>query len=237
VYKNIGGKAVAFSVEKCTMNVTVAENGDMNVVATIIAADAVQYEVTMISKYNEYLDYDATKGAIDRTYNALDNVLLETYDNDNAAYMEISAADGSDLCALYFIVEEYDDAITIQPGLYTISKSLDAMTVLASVGAVENSPYPSFYAKQNAQGNLVAPLYFMVGGTVEVKNENGNLYIEVNAVNSYGVPMHIVYNGTATSNVENIGAVTSDAEKKIEHGQLLIFRNGKAYNALGTQVK
>jgi hypothetical protein len=219
------------------MNVTVAENGDMNVVATIIAADAVQYEVTMTSKYNEYLDYDATEGAIDRTYNALDNVLLETYDNDNAAYMEIMAADGSDLCALYFFVEEFDDAITIQPGLYTISKSLDAMTVLASVGAVENSPYPSFYAKQNAQGNLVAPLYFMVGGTVEVKNENGNLYIEVNAVNSYGVPMHIVYNGTATSNVENIGAVTSDAEKKIEHGQLLIFRNGKAYNALGTQVK
>lgn len=237
VYKNIGGKAVAFSVEKCTMNVTVAENGDMNVVATIIAADAVQYEVTMISKYNEYLDYDATEGAIDRTYNALDNVLLETYDNDNAAYMEIMAADGSDLCALYFFVEEFDDAITIQPGVYTISKSLDAMTVLASVGAVENSPYPSFYAKQNAQGNLVAPLYFMVGGTVEVKNENGNLYIEVNAVNSYGVPMHIVYNGTATSNVENIGAVTFDVEKKINNGQLFIIRNGKVYNALGAQVK
>ena len=237
VYKNIGGKAVAFSVEKCTMNVTVAENGDMNVVATIIASDAVQYEVTMTSKYNEYLDYDATEGAIDRTYNATDSVLLETYDNDNAAYMEISAADGSDLCALYFIVEDFDDAITIQPGMYTISKSLDAMTVLASVGAVDNSPYPSFYAKQNAEGNLVAPLYFMVGGTVEVKNENGNLYIEVNAVNSYGVPMHIVYDATPTTGIENVGVVTFDVEKKIDNGQLLIIRNGKAYNALGAKVK
>ena len=237
VYKNIGGKAVAFSVEKCTMNVTVAENGDMNVVATIIASDAVQYEVTMTSKYNEYLDYDATEGAIDRTYNATDSVLLETYDNDNAAYMEITAADGSDLCALYFIVEDFDDAITIQPGMYTISKSLDAMTVLASVGAVDNSPYPSFYAKQNAQGNLVAPLYFMVGGTVEVKNENGNLYIEVNAVNSYEVPMHIVYDATPTTGIENVGAEMMDTEKKIENGQLLIIRNGKAYNALGAKVK
>lgn len=237
VYKNIGGKAVAFSVEKCTMNVTVAENGDMNVVATIIASDAVQYEVTMTSKYNEYLDYDATEGAIDRTYNATDSVLLETYDNNNAAYMEIMAADGSDLCALYFFVEEFDDAITIQPGVYTISKSLDAMTVLASVGAVDNSPYPSFYAKQNAQGNLVAPLYFMVGGTVEVKNENGNLYLEVNAVNSYGVPMHIVYDATPTTGIENIGVVTFDVEKKINNGQLLIIRNGKVYNALGAQVK
>ena len=237
VYKNIGGKAVAFSVEKCTMNVTVAENGDMNVVATIVASDAVQYEVTMISKYNEYLDYDATEGAIDRTYNATDSVLLETYDNDNAAYMEIMAADGSDLCALYFFVEEFDDAITIQPGVYTISKSLDAMTVLASVGAVDNSPYPSFYAKQNAQGNLVAPLYFMVGGTVEVKNENGNLYIDVNAVNSYGVPMHIVYDATPTTGIENVGVATFDVEKKINNGQLLIIRNGKVYNALGAQVK
>ncbi len=237
VYKNIGGKAVAFSVEKCTMNVTVAENGDMNVVATIIASDAVQYEVTMTSKYNEYLDYDATEGAIDRTYNATDSVLLETYEDDYAAYMEISAADGSDLCALYFIVEDFDDAITIQPGMYTISKSLDAMTVLASVGAVDNSPYPSFYAKQNAEGNLVAPLYFMVGGTVEVKNENGNLYIEVNAVNSYGVPMHIVYDATPTTSIENVGAEMMDTEKKIENGQLLIIRNGKAYNALGAKVK
>ena len=237
VYKNIGGKAVAFSIEKCTMNVTVAENGDMTVVATIIASDAVQYEVTMTSKYNEYLDYDATEGAIDRTYNATDSVLLETYENDDAAYMEIMAADGSDLCALYFIVEDFDAEITIQPGVYTISKSLDAMTVLASVGAVDNSPYPSFYAKQNAQGNLVAPLYFMVGGTVEVKNENGNLYVEVNAVNSYGVPMHIVYDATPTTGIENVGVATFDVEKKIDNGQLLIIRNGKAYNAQGAQVK
>lgn len=237
VYKNIGGKAVAFSVEKCTMNVTVAENGDMNVVATIIASDAVQYEVTMTSKYNEYLDYDATEGAVDRTYNATDSLFLEEYENDNSVYIEIMAADGSDLCALYFFVEEFDDAITIQPGVYTINKSLDAMTVLASVGAVENRPYPSFYAKQNAQGDLVAPLYFMVGGTVEVKNENGNLYIEVNAVNSYGVPMHIVYDATPTTGIENVGTTMLDVEKKIENGQLIIIRNGKAYNAQGAQVK
>jgi hypothetical protein len=238
VYKNIGGKAVAFSVEKCTMNVTVAENGDMNVVATIIAADAVQYEVTMISKYNEYLDYDATEGAIDRTYNALDNVLLETYDNDNAAYMEIMAADGSDLCALYFFVEEFDDAITIQPGVYTISKSLDAMTVLASVGAVDDSPYPSFYAKQNAQGQLVAPLYFLVGGTVTVEKVDGKMKLEVNAVNSYDVPVHIVYDATqgTGSAVENV-KLEVKAVKMIKNSQLIINREGKMYNAQGAQVK
>ena len=236
VYKNIGGKAIQYSVEKCTMNVTVADNGDMTVVATIIASDAVQYEVTMTTNYNEHLDYDATSGAVDRTYSAADEVLLETYEDDNAAYIEITAADGSDLVALYFVVDEYDDQITIQPGTYPINKTLNPTTVMASVGAVDNSPYPSFYAKMNAQGYLVAPLYFFVDGTVEVKNENGKLYIEVNALNSYGVPVHIVYNAAATA-VDNIGTTMMDVEKKIENGQLIIIRNGKAYNAIGAQVK
>ena len=238
VYKNINGRAVAYSVEKCTMNVTVAENGDMTVLATIIAADAVQYEVTMTAKYNEYLDYDATQGAIDRTYNATDSVLLETYDNDNAAYMEIMAADGSDLCALYFIVEDFDEELTIQPGVYTISKSLDAMTVLASVGAVDNSPYPSFYAKQNAQGQLVAPLYFLVGGTVTVEKVDGKMKLEVNAVNSYDVPVHIVYDATqgAGTAVENV-KLEVKAVKMIKNSQLIINRDGKMYNAQGAQVK
>ena len=237
VYKNIGGRAVQYSVEKCTMNVTVADNGDMTVLATIIASDAVQYEVTMTSKYNEYLDYDAATGAVDRAYNTTDSLYLETYEDDNSVYMEIYGADGSDLCALYFFVEEFDDEITIQPGTYPINKSLDPTTVLASVGAVNNSPYPSFYARTNAQGQLLAPLYFLVGGTVEVENRNGNLYLEVNALNSYDVPVHIVYNGVKKgSSVENI-IETTKTTKKITNGQLLIIREGNTYNVLGTQVK
>ncbi len=237
VYKNINGRAVAYSVEKCTMNVTVAENGDMTVVATLIASDAVQYEVTMTSKYNEYLDYDATTDAVDRTYNATDKVLLEKYENDYAAYMEICAADGSDLVALYFVVDEYDDEITIPAGIYPINKTLEPTTVMASVGAVDGSPYPSFYAKMNAQGQLVAPLYFFVDGTVEVKNESGSLYIEVNAVNSYGVPVHIVYDpsGTGLEDVEVENVVGT--QKIVKDGQIYIIRNGKAYNAVGAQVK
>jgi hypothetical protein len=77
----------------------------------------------------------------------------------------------------------------------------------------------------------------MVGGTVEVKNENGNLYVEVNAVNSYGVPMHIVYDATPTTGIGNVGLATLDVEKKIDNGQLFIIRNGKVYNAQGAQVK
>ena len=237
VYKNVNGEAVPFSVEKCTMTVTEEANGAIKAVASLIAADAVQYEVTMTTTYNNHLNYDAEEGAIDRTFTADDEVIVESYD-DGSSYFEVMAADGSDILALYFIAEDYDNEITFMPGTYTISDSQDYMTVLASVGVVGGSVYPSFYGFMSADGRgLVTPLYFLVGGTVVVEKRDGKLYIEVNAVNSYNVPIHIVFDGTKkTSGVENV-TTEKDASKRIENGQLLINRNGNTYNVLGAQIQ
>ena len=237
VYKNVNGEAVPFSVEKCTMTVTEEANGAIKAVATLIAADAVQYEVTMTTTYNNHLNYDAEEGAIDRTFTADDEVIIEVYD-DGSSYFEVMAADGSDILALYFIAEDYDKDITFMPGTYTISDSQDYMTVLASVGVVGGSVYPSFYGFMSADGRgLVTPLYFLVGGSVVVEKRDGKLYIEVNAVNSYNVPIHIVFDGTKkTSGVENV-TTEKGASKRIENGQLLINRNGNTYNVLGAQIQ
>ena len=236
VYKNINGEAVPFSVEKCTMTVTEEANGAIKAVATLIAADAVQYEVTMATTYNNHLNYDAEEGAIDRTFTANDEVIIEKYE-DGTSYFEVMAADGSDICALYFIAEDFDKDITFMPGTYQINDSEDYMTVLASVGVVGQSIYPSFYGFMSEDGRgIVTPLYFLVGGTVEVEKRDGKLYIEVNAVNSYNVPVHIVFDGTV-SGVENINVNVEGISKQIVDGQLVIIRDGKAYNALGTQVK
>ena len=187
--------------------------------------------------YNNHLNYDAEEGAIDRPFTANDEVLIEKY-NDGSSYFEVMAADNSDLCALYFIAEEYDKDITFMPGTYTISDSQDYMTVLASAGVVGGKVNPSFYGLMSEDGKgIVPPLYFIVGGTVEVENRNGKLYIEVNAVNSYNVPIHIVFDGTKqTTAVENI-TTEKGATKRIENGQLLINRNGELFNVLGTRVQ
>lgn len=237
VYKNVNGEAVPYSVEKCTMTVTEDANGAIKAVASLIAADAVQYEVTMTTTYNNHLNYDAEKGAIDRTFTANDEVIIEKHD-DGSAYFEVMAADGSDICSLYFFAEDYDKDITFMPGTYEINDSEDYMTVLASVGILGQSIYPSFYGFLSEDGRgVVTPLYFLVGGTVEVENRDGKLYIEVNAVNSYNVPVHIVFDGTkGSTGVENISTATS-ATKMINNGQLVITRGGKVYNAQGAQVK
>lgn len=237
VYKNVNGEAVPYSVEKCTMTVTEDANGAIKAVASLIAADAVQYEVTMTTTYNNHLNYDAEEGAIDRTFTADDEVFIEKHDN-GSAYFEVMAADGSDICSLYFIAEDFDKDITFMPGTYEINDSEDYMTVLASVGIVGQSIYPSFYGFLSEDGRgVVTPLYFLVGGTVEVENRDGKLYIEVNAVNSYNVPVHIVFDGTkGSTGVENISTATS-ATKMINNGQLVITRGGKVYNAQGAEVK
>jgi hypothetical protein len=86
-------------------------------------------------------------------------------------------------------------------------------------------------------GSLITPLWLLVDGTVEVtKTEDGKPYLEVNAVNSYGVEVHIVFDGTATG-IENINVNVEGLQKQIVDGQLVIIRDGKAYNAQGAQLK
>ena len=76
----------------------------------------------------------------------------------------------------------------------------------------------------------------MVGGTVIVEKINGQLKVEVNAVNSYDVPIHIVYDGT-TTDLSNTQIPIADTKKVLRDGQLVIIRNGKAYTSIGVQVK
>ena len=60
--------------------------------------------------------------------------------------------------------------------------------------------------------------------------------MEVNAYNSYGVPVHIIYDGRGTG-LENVEGTTTTATKQFVNGQLLIKRNGEIFNATGARVK
>ena len=108
---------------------------------------------------------------------------------------------------------------------------------MASTGIdLDGNVMPSYYAGY-ADGWLVEPFYFFQTGTVEVtKDAEGQLSFEINAVNSCGIPVHIVY-GNAASGVENIDVNVVGVQKQIVDGQLVIIRDGKAYNAHGAQVK
>lgn len=227
-----------YTIEKGELVVEHVADGTITAEAKFIARNGVYYHVKMTSEYNVHLDFDEPEEIIDRTYTTDDYVTIDDQTEKNGyIYLALEAADGSDMAAFFFFVEEVDEDIIVPAGVYPIDASEEYGTVYANPGVQGDGVWPSFYARMMEDGSLITPLWLLVDGTVEVtKTEDGKPYLEVNAVNSYGVEVHIVFDGTATG-LENINVNIEGIRKQIIDGQLVIIRDGKAYNAQGSQVK
>ena len=226
-----------YSVEKGTMTVTLDAEGNIVAKVSVICSNAVQYEMTMTSKFDKpHLQYDADYG-VEKAYTAADVVTAEFDADYGMGYWQVKAADGSDVCALYFFAEEEDADIVIPAGVYPIDDSMDYGTVYASEGYDPNYGLsPSYYAHYLEDDYLSVPVWCMVSGTVTVEKVDGKMKMTIDAINSYDQEIKITYDGTTTG-VENINVNVEGLRKQIVDGQLVIIRDGKAYNAQGAQVK
>ena len=230
-----------YTVEKGELVVSMAEDGSITAKAEVICEDAKCYRITMYSQYERpHLDYDTEEGNVERAYGVEDEIKIDDLTlSEGLIVMQATAQDQSDMMVLYFFANEADKAVTIPAGVYPINRSLMAGSVLASTGANEdNTVSPSIYA--TLTDGYLEELYFMVDGEVMVENKDGYLHVEVNAVNSYGVPVHIVYDGTpvntAVENTHNQSPMTH-SHKMLRNGRLLIMRNGAIYDITGAPVK
>ena len=227
--------------DKGELTVTVDKEKNITLTGYIIYEDAIQYNITMKSKIQRvHLDYDSQDTPVDRIFTAQDEVtILDLIEDQGAIYFSVQSREYWDVFDFYLIVEEADAETVLPVGEYEISSSGDYNTVLAGQGIdfYWGVATPGLYAHMSEDGYLLDPMYFFVEGNVVVsKNDNGSLRVEVNALNSYDVPVHIVYDASATA-VENINVNVEGVNKQIIDGQLYIIRDGKAFNAMGTQVK
>ena len=219
------------SIEKGNAKVTMDGEQNVTLVGTFIAQDGVQYNITLTTKVDiPRLDDDMTSGSIDCVITG-DDITLEDMTAENGTIFFDVMTD-KELLALYFYVEEADPEIVIPEGTYYIDESQDYFTVNASDGSI--GTYPTFYATHN--GKDFTSMYFFVSGTVEVVNKQGKLYMEINARNSYNVPAHIIYDGSVTTGILDTQIPTHDTQKVLRDGQLLIIRNGNAFNLMGARV-
>ena len=221
------------TIEKGQAKVMMDEEQNVTMIGSFIGRDSVRYEITLTTKVDKpRLDDDMTSGAIDCVVTGND-ITLEDDTKDNGSIFFDVLTD-KELLALYFFVEESDPDIVIPEGTYYIDDTQNYWTVNASDGTIDT--YPSFYATHN--GIDFTSMYFFVSGIIEVKNKNGKLYMEINALNSYDVPAHIIYDGSVTTDVENIiNADTIVSEKRLINDQLIIIRNGNKYNIMGALIK
>lgn len=222
--------------------VKVSKDAQDNVTALVdvVCDNAVRYQITMVcSAKSAGLDYDAQEGSVDRTYDANDNVAMQTEVDATGAiiYLSIEAADASDVTDIIFFADNIDANTTIPAGTYAINDTQTSGTVLANPGVQNQMVYPSFYA--TVKEGYLSELFMFVDGTVEVsQNELGKLHVEVNAVNSYGCPIHIVYDDNKEETaIVDVQTSNTRAAKQIKDNQLLILRNGKMYNVMGAELK
>ena len=226
-------------MEKGTLVVEMTPDGKITAEAKVICSNAIYYHIKMTSEYNIHLDFDAPDMDVDRLYTTEDNVFIENQVEENGyIYLAITAGDESDMAAFFFYTEEVDEDIIIPVGTYTIDYTKDYGTVQANPGVQGNGVLPSFYATIWEDGSLEVPLWLLVDGTVEVtKDEDGNPHLEVDAYNSYGMSVHIVYDGTPINTaLSDTRYPISDTRKILRNGQLLLIRNGETYTILGART-
>ena len=222
-------KKVKKNIEKGQAQVTMDEEQNVTLVGEFVALDGVEYHIHMTSKVDKpRLQDDAMSGAVDRLFVDENQVTIEQQTEDKVL-LEIMT--GSDLMALWFYVEYVDDEILIPEGEYSIDDSDDYWSVIKGDGSLGKS----FYATHD--GEYFTSLYFLVGGTVKVTKKDGKLHFEMHAVNSYDVPVHIIYEAPA-SEIENVKVENMmGASKRIIDGQLIIIKDGVVYNAQGAVVE
>ena len=186
------------------------------------------------------LQYDEQTGSVNRAYTTEDHLAVDLeYAASGQIYVDVVAADMSDQMSLLFFANTTDPEVGVPAGVYPLSATPAYGTAYASQGYVAGQGvWPCFYSTlvEEAGTLYLDKLYYMVAGQIEVGKVDGKLTMVIDAVNSYGVPVHITYNVTPTA-VEDVTTAAGNVEKHLENGQLVIIKNGVKYNATGSVMK
>ena len=226
-----------YSVQKGTMTVTI-ENNILTAVASLICDNAVQYDLTYKTLYaRERIPFDTEEGEMEYTFPANAEMIIKDF-IDGFGMIQLIIADEAYVVDFYFNADAMDSVIGVPAGVYPINLSFDSGTVLACKGILPDGPAESYFCGLDADGYLdPLQLYCLVDGTVTVENINGKLKVEVDAINSYDVPVILHYDASTSTALENITTEKVDAQKRLVNGQLFIIRNGETFNATGAIVK
>lgn len=231
------GDTTAVEVALAKATVTKVSEELAHIDAELLCENEVFYLVsTDVTMSKLGLQYDMTEGEVNREYNLNDELTITTdYVADyGELYVDVMAGDMSDLMSLLFFVNDTVEGLVIPEGTYPISDTYAEGTVLASTGYdADYGAMPSNYCTLVEDGGTLYlnECFFMVGGSVVVEHVDGHLKITVDAVNSYDVPAHIVYEATPEPVVvtEMVGVV----KRAVQNGDAVIVltheENGAAH--------
>ncbi|MCQ2288866.1 MAG: hypothetical protein MJZ74_07180 [Muribaculaceae bacterium] len=211
-------------------------NYDMNFT---LESDGQKFQVHMYAPAppEGALEYDTQTGSVDYTYTSENEInVIDRHDmGEKDVVIQMMAADGSNGAVFRLFLDEADPETIIPDGTYEINHSAASGTVAASTGVgSDNVIQPSYFAVLRS-GKITKP-YFITSGTVTVTNTKGGMAIDVDAKNSWNVPVKLHYVPEFTG-INDIAVESSKVVKTIENGQVVIEKDGAKYNAAGARIK
>lgn len=200
----------------------------------VVGWDNVQYNLDLSGEYVVPSDpYDSESEDIDVAYtlDEIEEFEVDTY--EGYAYLSAASVERADTWFTFI----YIDSDGLVPGTYPITKTYEPGTVQA--GEVYNgSVYPTMYATTDDEDYLVDLWYCRDGNVTVSYDEDGNVQMECNAVNTHNVKIHVTVNmpetPTGIKNVDNnkpmevynINGMRMDA-KNLKSGVYVV--NGKKH--------
>lgn len=133
-----------------------------------------------------------------------------------------------------FLTLIYLNGDELTPGDYEINNSYTPGTVQA--GSVSGTNvYPTFFMQYDEEGNITLPLWLCTSGWVKVSyDDDGDLQLVIDAVNSWGRFAHIVLNESDNTGIKTVGRSDQTSPVKfIQNHQVKIRRGEKVYDLLG----
>ena len=238
-------KFVEVLPQKGSMTVTVDENNIIKAVASFIGDDAKLYNLTFYTEFARVrFPYDNESYDVDYTFEAGSYVETEDFlQGWGMIHLRMLAHDNSAVASFYFYANSYDPVIGVPEGTYLINKTAKVGSAHPSSGVGEDShPFESFFCwmiydeMENAMYYDTEGLYCLVDGSITIKNEGGQISVEVDALNSHDMSVKLHYKGSVITPVENTISNATLTEKRLMNGQLYIIRNGETYTVMGVKL-
>ena len=154
------------------------------------------------------LQYDAEAGGLTRYYNETDlmEITTEYVAEYGELYIDLMGSNPTDYTQLLLFVEDTVEFSIIPEGVYPITNTGATGTAYASQGySSTQGVIPCAYyplVEQDGKLYITTPMYFMVSGTVTVEHINGIPKITVDALNSNGVAIKVVFEIGGKTGVE-----------------------------------
>ena len=212
--------------------------------ARFICSDDRMYNLHFIADTHTRLQYDAEEGEIDHTFSADDKVLFITryFEQHGEVFLSLLGKGNNryPFAQIGFFIEAMDATYTLPEGDYPIDYTYQPGTVEASPGVMYYQAYPSYFGYLDSEGYLIEPFWFLFSGNVNIQHTANGIRMEVNALNSYDLPIHLVYEGMPVMDaIEEVNAEkNSPAKKYLQNGELRIRRaDGTIFTVLGQEIK